>query len=105
MSLERANMNCEACFEYAKQNKISEDVKCPLDKTKALVEHDKLHLYSNEAMKALEEYASNKDITNTDATSKRLLGVCLNCDFKDALIADFCGGFFLKVKSKGLFEK
>ncbi|MEK6911082.1 MAG: hypothetical protein AABW82_04885 [Nanoarchaeota archaeon] len=85
MSLERAYVNCKRCFYFAdcikKENKNYKVV--PED---FFYQSDDLHGARNEALRALEEKASE---TIVEKNIKKLLSLdCIGCDFSSPKIAN-----------------
>ena len=108
MSLERAYINCQRCYEIAKphmdqlhQYNDEEEV------TREMVENDQLYVARNDAMKALETIVNHIDnmplelrnsdfnkygIGNKRALASNSLEACKGCDYKSPAIIDFLNG-------------
>ncbi len=96
MSLQRAQVNCERCYNLVKQHKGY--VEKEAERTKTFLD-DRLYNARNEAMKALEEsgrqalkaqevHRSEKIGVSTIELSNDALSTCASCDYKEPRIAN-----------------
>jgi len=100
MSLQRAYINCNRCFEIARFGEYRTRKKTYSD---SISRDSSLWEARNEAMKALEEQIVNWRVYRTGDShaieAKKMLDVCMNCDYSKPKIKEIVTKF-LKDKQK-----